>query len=105
MPSGLRVLRVTSMMLLAMPITLPAAPAVSTERKDSLEQGFAQPPPAANELRIDVTNLWVNRLIGDQQPGAARKYTFTTMPFYKAGSPLLSSGLLGPVELQRVTRH
>jgi hypothetical protein len=58
-----------------------------------------------NELRIDVTNLWVNRLIGDQQPGAARKYTFTTMPFYKADSPLLSSGLLGPVELQRVTRH
>jgi hypothetical protein len=58
-----------------------------------------------NELRIDVTNLWVNRLIGDQQPGAAGKYTFTTMPFYKADSPLLSSGLLGPVELQRVTRH
>ena len=69
MPSGLRVLGVTSMMLLAMPITLPAA------------------------------------LIGDQQPGAVRKYTFTSMPFYKAGSPLLPSGLLGPVELQQVTRH
>jgi hypothetical protein len=59
--------------------------------------------PGANSVEIKVTNLWVNRLVGDQQPGVATKYTYTTMPFYKADSPLLPSGLLGPVRLVRVT--
>jgi hypothetical protein len=58
--------------------------------------------PGANAVEVRVTNLWVNRLIGDQQPGVTRKYTYTTMPFYKADSPLLPSGLLGPVRLIRV---
>ncbi|MFD2571815.1 glycosyl hydrolase [Spirosoma soli] len=53
-----------------------------------------------NTVQINVTNLWVNRLIGDQQPGVAQKITFTTMPFYRADSPLLPSGLLGPVTLR-----
>jgi hypothetical protein len=53
-----------------------------------------------NKLEIKVNNLWVNRLIGDQQPGVANKITYTTMPFYKADSPLQPSGLLGPVKLQ-----
>jgi len=53
--------------------------------------------PGANELSIKVTNAWVNRLIGDQQPDATTKYTFTTVKPYKANSPLLPSGLLGPV--------
>lgn len=55
--------------------------------------------PGANRLQVKVTNLWVNRLIGDQQPGAARKYTYTSQQFYRADSPLLPSGLLGPVRL------
>ena len=54
-----------------------------------------------NTLEIKVTNLWVNRLIGDQQPGVTKKYTYTAMPFYKADSPLLPSGLLGPVLIVR----
>ena len=33
--------------------------------------------PGANAVEIKVTNLWVNRLIGDQQPDATKKYTFT----------------------------
>jgi hypothetical protein len=57
--------------------------------------------PGVNTLEIKVTNLWVNRLIGDQQPDAARKYTYTAMPFYRADSALLPSGLLGPVRLMR----
>lgn len=52
-----------------------------------------------NQLEIRVTNLWVNRLIGDQQPGVQKKITYTTMPFYQAGSPLLPSGLMGPVQI------
>jgi hypothetical protein len=55
--------------------------------------------PGENRLEIKVTDLWVNRLIGDAQPGIINKITFTTMPFYKADSPLLPSGLLGPVIL------
>ena len=55
--------------------------------------------PGTNALEIKVTNLWVNRLIGDQQPGTTRKYTYTTRPFYGAESPLLPSGLLGPVRI------
>jgi hypothetical protein len=58
--------------------------------------------PGDNSVEIKVTNLWVNRLIGDQQPNVTRKYTYTTMPFYRANSPLLPSGLLGPVQLVRV---
>ena len=55
--------------------------------------------PGENKLEIKVTNLWVNRLIGDQQPDNKTKYTYTTMPFYQADSPLLPSGLLGPVKI------
>lgn len=49
-----------------------------------------------NHLEIKVTNLWVNRLIGDAQP-EAKKVTFTTIPFYKKDSQLLPSGLLSQV--------
>ena len=55
--------------------------------------------PGANTLVVRVTNLWVNRLIGDQQPNASRKYTFTTFRPYTASSPLSPSGLLGPVRI------
>ncbi|PYV79708.1 MAG: glycoside hydrolase [Acidobacteria bacterium] len=55
--------------------------------------------PGANHIEIKVTNLWPNRLIGDAQPDTQKKYTFTDFPFYKASSPLMESGLLGPVSL------
>ncbi len=56
--------------------------------------------PGANEVNIKVINAWVNRLIGDQQPGAT-KLTFADVHPYKADSPLLPSGLLGPVAVVR----
>jgi hypothetical protein len=55
----------------------------------------------ANTLEIKVANLWVNRLIGDKQPGVTKTYTYTAVEFYKADSPLLPSGLLGPVKISR----
>jgi hypothetical protein len=58
--------------------------------------------PGTNQLSIKVTNLWVNRLIGDQQPWSLKKYTFADFTPYKADSPLLPSGLLGPVRLLSV---
>ena len=90
--------------------------------------------PGRNRLEIKVTNLWVNRMVGDeQQPddcewmplrqqcndasgqgikhipdwvwtGGPRpqkeRYTFTTWKFYNRDTPLLESGLLGPVSVQ-----
>jgi alpha-L-rhamnosidase len=55
--------------------------------------------PGINQLQIKVTNLWVNRMIGDQQNWSFKKYTFADFAPYKADSPLLPSGLLGPVRL------
>ena len=54
-----------------------------------------------NALDIRVADLWVNRLIGDAQPGV-KKITYTSMPTYTAGAPLRPSGLLGPVTLSRL---
>ena len=73
-----------------------------------------------NQLEIEVANLWPNRLIGDQQfpddgikdgkwpdwliknqKRTGGRFTFTTFNPYKKDSPLLSSGLLGPVSIER----
>jgi hypothetical protein len=59
--------------------------------------------PGANDVTIKVTNAWVNRLIGDQQPYATTKYAFADVKPYKANSPLLPSGLLGPVKVEQST--
>ncbi len=80
--------------------------------------------PGRNRLEVRVTNLWPNRLIGDEQlppdaeysPGgpirawpewlvkgtprpATGRVTFTTWQHWTKDSPLLESGLLGPVTL------
>ncbi|MCL6506308.1 MAG: hypothetical protein K6T59_04730 [Bryobacteraceae bacterium] len=86
-----------------------------------------------NQIEIRVTNLWPNRLIGDEQlpeeydygggglfamisasggireipewfargrpRPASRRVAFSTWKHYTKGSPLLESGLLGPVKL------
>ena len=57
--------------------------------------------PGNNQVVIKVVNAWVNRFIGDEQPGAT-KITFADVKPYKAKSPLLPSGLLGPVAVIRV---
>jgi len=51
-----------------------------------------------NTLSVKVTNLWVNRLIGDAQPNAV-KITTTYLPTYRPDAPLRPSGLIGPVLL------
>jgi hypothetical protein len=72
-----------------------------------------------NQVEIEVVNRWTNRLIGDKQPADANvrtvdcppgflggqtfkagRYTFTTHDSYNLQSPLLPSGLVGPVTLQ-----
>jgi alpha-L-rhamnosidase len=59
--------------------------------------------PGKNRLEVRVANLWVNRLIGDAQPGAA-KITFTALPTYLKSAPLRPSGLIGPVTLEGQAR-
>ena len=55
--------------------------------------------PGHNRIEIKVTNLWPNRMIGDLQPGVTKRYTFTDFHAFKPDSPLLESGLLGPVSV------
>jgi len=57
----------------------------------------------SNALTVKVTNAWVNRLIGDEQPGAT-KITFADVKPYRANSPLLPSGLLGPVTVYSISK-
>jgi hypothetical protein len=51
----------------------------------------------ANDLRISVTNLWHNRLVGDVQPGVQRT-TKTNIAGPTPDDHLLPSGLLEPAE-------
>jgi len=61
-----------------------------------------------NTLEVEVTNLWVNRLIGDEKLGAGKRKTYTNIAGNKRyklrGSDidkyLRVSGLLGPVEIR-----
>jgi hypothetical protein len=52
------------------------------------------------QLEVEVVNLWPNRIIGDQQPGVEKRYTSTNITKFTAQSPLMPSGLLGPVVLR-----
>jgi (4-O-methyl)-D-glucuronate---lignin esterase len=86
--------------------------------------------PKGNRLEITVANLWPNRLIGDEQfppdcdyvkegnllrwPGwllkgeprpSAGRLTFSTWKHFTKDSPLLPSGLLGPVTLRAQPSH
>ena len=57
-----------------------------------------------HELEIEVTNVWNNRLVGDQSLDEKDRVTRTNMlSIYKKKIPLVPSGLLGPVTLEPVT--
>jgi hypothetical protein len=56
-----------------------------------------------NRIEIKVANRWINRLIGDAQPGV-EKLTWTALPTYTAEAPLRPSGLVGPVTLSLEAR-
>jgi hypothetical protein len=56
--------------------------------------------PGKNELRINVTNTWANRLIGDGALAQQERHTWiNAASLWPKGKPLLPAGLLGPVTL------
>jgi hypothetical protein len=74
---------------------------------------------SGNRLEIEVANNWANRLIGDQRPADAKartlswpsgllggakqrtgRHTYVWKKHYKASSPLMPSGLIGPVSIR-----
>ena len=67
-----------------------------TERVDQLMR------TGDNQIDVEVTNFWPNRIIGDLQPGNEHRYTSTNIRAFSSSSPLLPSGLLGPVTLRSV---
>ena len=52
-----------------------------------------------NQLTVQVTNLWPNRLIGDQKLPEQERITWASTSLFKPTDPLLPSGLLGPVKI------
>ncbi len=54
----------------------------------------------SNTLQIEVTNLWVNQLIGDSRKKAEEKRTWTLNNPYSIEDKLMPSGLKGPVTLK-----
>ena len=52
-----------------------------------------------NELVVRVTNLWPNRLIGDQYLPKEKRITRTNIGKFTKDSPLMESGLIGPVNI------
>lgn len=56
-----------------------------------------------NQLQVEVTNLWPNRLIGDNKLPLEKRFTRTNINKFEAAdaeSLLRVSGLLGPVQLE-----
>lgn len=55
--------------------------------------------PGKNTLVVRVTNFWPNRIIGDQFLPADQRMTQTNIRKLTRRTPLMVSGLLGPVQL------
>lgn len=53
----------------------------------------------ANDLEITVVNLWPNRLKGDEALPKEKRFTETNIHKFTEASPLLPSGLIGPVSI------
>jgi hypothetical protein len=55
--------------------------------------------PGVNQLEVDIINNWPNRLIGDSALPPEKRITKVNWNPYTSQSPLIDSGLLGPVTL------
>ena len=55
--------------------------------------------PTGNALEVEVVNFWPNRIIGDQFLLPEQHFTRTNIRKLTKDTPLMESGLLGPVQL------
>ena len=55
--------------------------------------------PTGNRLEIDVVNFWPNRIIGDAALPPAQRLTKTNIDKLTEKTPLMESGLIGPVRI------
>ena len=55
--------------------------------------------PGANKLEVEVVNFWPNRIIGDAALPKEQRLTRTNIRKLTKETPLMPSGLLGPVRL------
>jgi hypothetical protein len=55
--------------------------------------------PTGNSLEIEVVNFWPNRIIGDQSLPPEKRLTRTNIRKLTKNTPLMDSGLLGPVRV------
>jgi hypothetical protein len=55
--------------------------------------------PAGNRLEIEIVNFWPNRIIGDQFLSPEKRLTRTNIRKLTKDTPLMDSGLLGPVRV------
>lgn len=61
-----------------------------------------------NELKVEVVNMWVNRLIGDGKLPANERITKTNINKFDAPDAdkyLRASGLMGPVKINVISTH
>lgn len=58
-----------------------------------------------NNLEIEVSNLWPNRIIGELRGAGNGNTSGTPRPFFKADDTLLPSGLTSPVRIEIMGQH
>ena len=55
--------------------------------------------PGVNKLEVEVVNFWPNRIIGDASLPKEERLTRTNIRKLTKDTPLMPSGLLGPVKI------
>ena len=59
--------------------------------------------PGENTLEVDIVNFWPNRIIGDAALAPEERRTRTNIRKLTRDTPLVRSGLMGPVRLLKAS--